>query len=183
MAVDEVMRSTNAAAALVVGTMAMAMALAMVAACGPSKARPFEPLRERACACKDVECAEAVEGDLSAAIAKRTSTQPRDDAAIDATRHCMYEVWRSAQPPELFTAEAEMPRGPAPCESYFKTAARILACERTPLAARTRIANEMIEIRTHWNADGTPRSPEMELYDRCLAALSPTMGVETCDGK
>jgi hypothetical protein len=169
----------RAAGAIAVGAIAVG-AMAGVAACGPSKPRTFEVLRERACACKDVTCAEGVEIDLGAAIEKGSSKDPRDGAAIDAARHCMYTVWRAAQAPELFTAEATPPQGPAPCQSYFKVASAMLACERTPLATRTRIAKDVLALRASWSADGTPRAPELELYDRCLAALGPTMGVEKC---
>ncbi|MBZ0233641.1 MAG: hypothetical protein K8M05_15045, partial [Deltaproteobacteria bacterium] len=94
---------------------------------------------------------------------------------------CMTRLWRERQPRALFAAEAERAaRGPGPCDVFFERAPGVLACDRTPLAVRSRLAGELMALRTHWDEDGVARTPELELYDICLAALSQTMGIEDC---
>jgi len=156
---------------------------AITASCDKPRPRAaFERLRDRACACKALSCAELVELELGKALDQARARPVGGIAPIVAeTRRCMSERWRASMSADLFSAEADdRARGTAPCDVFFQKADQILACDRTSIALRTRLALEVISIRMHWAADGTPRKPELELYDICLAGLSITMGAEDC---
>lgn len=164
-------------------------ALLAALAGGCDRPRPYAALeraRDHACTCKDVDCAEVAEGELAAALVTHRAAQTGSSIApavvplLAEARGCMTSLWRTAQPATLFGAEAEPPRGPAPCETYLPKAMAILRCDRASLALRTRVASDVLELRTHWSADGAPLRPELELYDRCLAALMRTMGAQDC---
>jgi hypothetical protein len=166
---------------------ALLTAAALVAGCdAPRPHAALERARDHACACKDLACAEAAEAEMGTALAAHRDRNvgraiaPAAAVIVADTRRCMTATWRDAQPATLFDAEIAPPRGPGPCDVYFPTAMTILTCDRAPLALRSRIANDVISLRTHWAIDGTPRLRELDLYGLCLAALSPTLGAEDC---
>lgn len=165
---------------------------AILANAGCDAPRPYgilEVVRDQACTCKDLACAEGAELALGAAIAKvreREAAAPRRPPAatiIADARKCIAAVWREAQPSGLVTAEAEPSKGNSPCHMFLARGEELLRCDRTPLALRTRVAADILQLRGKWpENDGTPatRALELELYNRCLAALTNTMGVTDC---
>ncbi len=178
--------SAIAAAFAFTAALALASALALAACDSPRPLARFERVRDLACSCKDLPCAEDAERKLAGAIEHdRTQYEstPGQVPVIHATRRCLTTAWRAAQSPALFLAESEADqpaRGPGPCPNFLEVAHRIMTCDRTPLSARTRVAEQVLSLRAFWDADGKPLKAELELYDECLWRLSSTLGVENC---
>jgi hypothetical protein len=95
--------------------LAIVAAAAMAGCDVPRPFATFEAVRYHACVCKEITCAETAEARLVAALVKEpTPANPSIRMArqpiIDETRRCLSAAWRASQPPELFTAEAELRR-------------------------------------------------------------------------
>lgn len=166
-----------------------AVLVATLAGCDrPRPFAAFEPVRAHACACKDVTCAEDAERALAEAIVKRRGL---DDAMarmfrapiIDDARACISAAWRASQPPDLFSAESEVPPGrspPSTCTDAYAVAHRILACDRTPVAHRTFVAQEFLLLRSVLDGQSAEEMTELQIYEHCLRLIMLTMRIEDC---
>jgi hypothetical protein len=166
----------------------LAAALAALVACErPNPFADLERMRDWACACRDASCTEGAERGLADAIEKR---RPHDDSPermtrapiIDAARRCLTTAWRASQPRELFSAETDTPPSNAPstCADAYARAHQILACDRTPVAHRTRVAEELLRLRATLEGEEAKTMSELQLYDHCMVIHMRTIGVENC---